>query len=124
MKDSWNNNRFMLNGQVKPSIVLRNDTELFIAQNAHNLIWEKYRIEYDVLVNEIEEIKKLEGDLSEADRKWKELNVTAKQEIDELIINEITAYRKERVGKNIFDLEERIEFIEKEINEIRGLAEE
>ena len=121
MREQWNNNRFTLNGRVKPPIVLRSDTEIFIAQNAHNLIWEKYRGEHDALEDEI---KNPEGNKSETDERWNALYATAKQEIDRLIECEISAYRKERAGNNAFCAEERFEQIEKLLIEIRDLTED
>ena len=118
MNENWNNSRLMLNGRVKPPIVLRSDTEIFIAQNAHNLIWEKYRSEYDALHKEI-----TEGSQNWSDERWQVMHTTAKQEIDELIILEIATYRQNRMNIN-FDIEERFEQIEKSIEEIRDLAEE
>jgi len=110
MNENWSNNRFMLNGRARPPIVLRSDAELLIAQNAHNLIWEKHRGAYDAL--------------AKGDEPWTVLCTAAQQEIDALIIAEITAYREERANRSVFDLEERIEQLEQTIDELRALAEE
>ena len=49
MNEMTNNNRYYLNGYVKPPVVLYSDAEMLIAQNAHNLIWQKYRTEWEVV---------------------------------------------------------------------------
>lgn len=115
MHEVMSNNRRFLNGRVQPPIVLHSEKELFIAQNAHNLVWEKYRSEYD-------ELEKRND--SEKNELWNALHVTAKQEIDKLIINEIDSFRKEKANNPLLELEERIEQLEEMIEEIRDLAEE
>ncbi|MCL2509338.1 MAG: DUF3375 domain-containing protein [Oscillospiraceae bacterium] len=131
MNETWSNNRFMLNGRVKPPIVLRSDKEILIAQNAHNLIWEKYRSEYDAIHKILKALKESETDQNEIEKQWHVLHVKAGREIDELIIIEISNYRKFHASHPYFDVEERMEQIEKqveeleiEIDDVRSMAEE
>ena len=107
----------MLNGRVKPPIVLYNDKEILVAQNAHNLVWEKYRQEFD----EIEQAKDV--------NRMKDLNERAKAEIDELINREIPIYRANYSGscpltERISELEEKLEELTGELEDIRSIAEE
>ena len=131
MRENWSNNILMLNGRVKPPIVVRSESELFVAQNCHNLVWEKYRAEYDAIEREIEELKKSEGDRAPAEGRMKALREKGKREIDALIVKEIAAYRSERSGNRSLELEERIEKLEKklralesELEDVRAEAEE
>jgi len=122
MNEAWNNNRFMVNGRVRAPITLHSDAETQVAQNAHNLVWEKHRGAYDALARERDELKKSGGDLSEADARWEALHAAAKQEIDALVIAESTAYRDER--RNGCALADRVEQLEQMIEEIRAMAED
>jgi len=131
MRENWSNGQLQLNGRVKPPIVVRSDNEMLIAQNCHNLVWEKYRAEYDAIEREIEELKKSEGDRAPAEGRMKALREKGKREIDALIVKEIAAYRSERSGNRSLELEERIEKLEKklralesELEDVRAEAEE
>ena len=117
MQDSYFNYVYMLNGRVKPPIVLRSNSEQLIAQNAHNLVWGKYRNEYDELCKEgANQIK--------GNERWVNMYARAQQQINELIITEINAYREARAKNPFADIEERLERLENEMNEIRSIAEE
>jgi methyl-accepting chemotaxis protein len=105
-------------------MVLRNDQELLIAQNAHNFVWEQHRGTYDTLAAEIETLKKAGSDHAEADERWNAMYATANNDIDFLIKGEINRYRQERAGNSTFALEERIEQLEERLQEIQQLAEE
>ena len=140
MKEWWNNNLLQLNGRVKPSIVLRSETELLIAQNAHNLIWEKYRAEYDKLDfdnaiqklnNEIKKLEKADSDTADIVKRRDALReqrsdfaVKPNKEIDQLIKDEIAAYRSEQIGKSGFNIEERFEALEGKLRKIKGIADD
>lgn len=124
MKEQWNNNIYTLNGRVKPPIVLRSEAEEFIARNAHNLIWENHRDEYDAIDREIAELKKENRDLGEANARMNALNALAKREIDALIIAEINAYRAERSGNMAANIEERLEKIEKMLKRLQSDVED
>lgn len=108
MQVMQNNNKLILNGYVQSPIVLHSDREIFIAQNAHNLVWQKYRNEFD----------------STDDAGRKALTEKVKPEINELIIQEISTYRESVKNNPFTDLIERIEALEEELKEVRELAEE
>ena len=95
-----------LNGYVKPPIVLYSKNEECIAQRAHNLVWEKYRVEWDAC-DEVEHA---------------ELRIKVKPEIDALIVAEINAYRAR--NQNGCALQARVEQLEAEIEELRATIEE
>ena len=124
MNESWNNSRRYLNGHVKPPIVLHSDAEMFVAQNAHNLVWERNRKDYDALVREIKALKDSGADYSEASGRWDAMHASAKQEIDKLIADEIIAYRNDRASNPFLHIEERLDQIEGMVDEIRGIAED
>ena len=124
MRENWNNNRQELNGRVKPTIVLHSEQERIIAQNAHNLVWEKYRQIFDEIEN------KLKQGETEANKCMSDLNTKAKLEIDALIEQEINAYRNRwqndsccLIGR-IRELEERVEKLSDDIEQAKGIAEE
>ena len=120
MQESWNNNIHMVNGWVKPPIVLRSETEMLIAQNAHNLVWERLRGEYDRRETEIKQLEKAGENADELKNKRWEEKVAAKNEIDVLIKAEIADYRAEKSGNPNSDIEERIAELEKKLKSLRG----
>jgi septin family protein len=130
MRENWNNNKLMLNGRVSPPIVLHNDKEMFIAQNAHNFVWGKYRQEFDGIENEIETCKKAEKDSTEAEKRMRDLNIRAQAEIDELINKEIEAHRNKwkdsscPLAERINELEEKLEELTKKLDDVESTAEE
>ena len=114
MREGWDNNIYSLNGRVKPPIVLHNEGERLVAQGAHNLIWEKYREEWN-------EIAKEGADTMADDHKA--MRAKAKPMIDELIIAEITAYRASKTSGGC-NLHGQIEKLEREIAALRSELEE
>ena len=93
MYENYSNGRRMVNGHVKPPIVLRNEGELFIAQSAHNLVWDKYWDECTVLDHEIEFLQNHGRDSTDARIRLQQVISGVKKEIDELIVAEISEYR-------------------------------
>jgi len=124
MNDWTSNNRRFINGHVNPPIVLHSDAELHIAQNAHNLIWERNRKEYDALAIKIKTLKDSGSDHSEASQQWNAMHELAEGEIKELIVAEITTYRNNRANNPMLQIEERLDKIESILDEIRDIAEE
>jgi hypothetical protein len=130
MQESCNNNRLVLNGRVNPPIVLHNDKELFIAQNAHNLIWGKYRREYEEFEKEMTLLKGKGEDPIEARKAISDMRIRVKPEIDALIIEEIQSYRN--INRNDFcplmerirELEDKLENMRNELEDVRSIAED
>ena len=147
MNSQTNNGMYYLNGQVKPPIVLRSESEQLIAQNAHNLVWEKYRQQWDIIAKEektlndeinglkkqIDKLKK-QGDGSELEfrlaelrkqrdtivkPKYEPIKAEVKPQIDELIKTEIIIYRDNHRKSSPFTrIEERLEQIERILRNI------
>jgi len=123
--NEWNsNNKRYLNGYVKPQIVLHSDAEMNIAQNAHNLVWERNRREYDALASEIKTLKDSGADHGKASKQWDAMHESAEREINELIVTEIATYRNIRANNPMLHIEERLDQIVSMLDEIRDTAEE
>ena len=121
MQESWNNNFSTLNGHVKPPLVLHSEAEQFIAQNAHNFVWEKYRVQWN-------DIAKAGTDTMSDDHKA--MRAEAKPIIDELVITEITAYRAANRNSGcsllarIEHMQSEIKALRNELDDVRNVAEE
>jgi predicted nucleic acid-binding Zn-ribbon protein len=130
MNENWNNGKYELNGRVNPPIVLHSEKELFIAQNAHNMIWGKYRREYEESENEIKTLKGRGEDPTEARKRINDIRAKAKPEIDALINEEIQAYRNRYqndacpLAERIRELEDKLEELTKELDDVRSIAED
>ena len=126
------NGYFVVNGRVRAPIVLRSETEILIAQNAHNLIWERHWEECEQLDREIGQLKHEGGNWQAAEAKLKAIFPVVQAEIDALVTAEIIAHREERAGFGGFaDVSERLERLERKfkaldeaVDEVRSLAEE
>ncbi|MCL2488376.1 MAG: alanine-zipper protein [Oscillospiraceae bacterium] len=125
MQIGWNNHMYLINGRVKSPIVLRSETELFIAQNAHNLIWERHWDECEALDHEIARLKKAGEDSGAVNEKLQAIFPVVKAEIDALILAEITAYRETKAGfVSVADICERLDSLERKVKDVREIAEE
>jgi chromosome segregation ATPase len=120
MYENWSNGQRKVNGEVRPPIVLRSETELFIAQNAHNLIWDHHWDECTALDNEIISLERAGADPSGAKARLQAVFTVVKCEIDVLIKDEIAAYREERKSKHSLDMEDRIARVEKKLKDLRN----
>lgn len=90
-----NGRRYVIE-EVKPPIVLRSLAEEFIAQSAHNLLWDKNQKEYNELSPQVRKMRK-EGTYEGSNVRlaWLALHERVKAQQEALIIEEIGKYRKE-----------------------------
>ncbi len=119
MNENWNNHQRMVNGWVRPPIVLRGKVEQTIAQNAHNLIWDNHWDECTALDEEIRAAERAGADTHDPKARRGAVFAAVKREIDEFIKTEIAAYRKER-KKSEGSFEERLDELESELDSLRG----
>jgi methyl-accepting chemotaxis protein len=128
MNEMRSNNDYFLNGRVKPPIVLRSETEMLIAQNAHNLVWEKYRREWDAQERELNALKKEKEEASERyaelRRQRDALNQKAGSEINESIIFEVREHRDARSGRSVCELADIVEALIKQVKALTNAVDE
>jgi len=110
-RTNWMNGRETryLNGAARPSIVLYSEAEKHIAQQSHNLVWEKYRTEWDSVER---------SEIPDKEREFDAIRAKANPEIDQLIKNEIARYRA-FLSDSGCSLCRRIEEMEEEIAALR-----
>lgn len=123
MYEQWDHsNRIVkVNGSVRPPIVLRNEAEMFIAQNAHNLVWYNHWDECTALDKEIVDLGRTGADRSKPRGQLQAVFEVVKREIDALIEAEIALYRKEQANKRpALCIEDRIERLERKIEDLRS----
>ena len=129
MRTAQSNGRFFVNGFVVPPIVLHSENETYVAQNAHNLVWERHREEYDKIETEIKTLTEAGKSPEEAHGRMNNLHTRAKSEIDALVVEEIAKLRSRYEGgchlqKRIDELEETVSEMRNELEDIRSIAAE
>jgi len=136
MSTTWVNSRPAWNGAANPPIVLRNETEEFIAQNCHNLVWRRNMVEYNELMATIQAngddvhhvLKNLDARDSEVNNRWRDMHREARAEIAQLIITEIAEYRNAFAANpmqiRIDELEAQIKKLKHAVEDAHDLADE
>lgn len=123
------NGKQYLNSYATPALVVHTDTEMQIAQNAHNLVWAKYHQEHDILEQKMRELRDAGQESSEefktTENRWHEMHIETRQQIDELTIKEVTAYRNSQAFANPFKMmEEHINKLKEALDDMLFTAEE
>ena len=124
MWSAYQNGYYVVNGHVQPPLVLHSEAELFIAQNAHNLIWEQHWNECSALDLEIQQLRQRGKSPDAVEQKLQTVMALVKTEIDDLVLAEITAYRKSRITMPTYiEICERLDTLERKLQRTHELAE-